>query len=80
MHRWDSKTCQYRIEESSPVDHVTELDEYVFIVRARISEQNEMRQTLATDWDRQSFPEPGLLCGHQLPGSTGNSEDSVLRR
>jgi hypothetical protein len=38
MHRWDSKILGYRLEEPSPADDVSELDEYVFIVRIRISE------------------------------------------
>jgi hypothetical protein len=35
---WTSKIHRYRLEEASPTDDVSELDEYVFIVRIRISE------------------------------------------
>ena len=38
MHSWDSKTYQYKIVESTPIAEVTELDEYVFVVRTRIGE------------------------------------------
>jgi hypothetical protein len=35
---WDSKAYKYKIVESTPTVEVTELDEYVFIVRTRIGE------------------------------------------
>ncbi len=35
---WDSKIYKYKIIKSTPSIEVTELDEYVFIIRTRIGE------------------------------------------
>ena len=33
IHRWNSKIHEYRLKKPSPVDDVSELEEYVFIIR-----------------------------------------------
>ncbi len=39
LYSWDEKAYEYSIEESQKsVDEANELDQYVFVVRARIGE------------------------------------------
>jgi hypothetical protein len=39
LYSWDEIACKYSIEESpKSVDEVNELDQYVFVVRARIGQ------------------------------------------
>ncbi len=56
MHRWDGKAYKYKVVESTPTPEVTELDEYVFIVRIRIGEYTCLTKALwlTLDIDRKT--------------------------
>ena len=49
LYNWDEKAYKYSIEESpQSVDKANELDQYVFIVRARIGQYIHSKRALYT--------------------------------
>ena len=51
-YSWDEKAYKYSIEESpKSVDEASELDQYVFVVRARIGQYIRSKRALYTHED-----------------------------
>jgi hypothetical protein len=52
LYSWDETACKYSIEESPKlVDQANELDQYVFVVRARIGQYSRSKQAPCTHED-----------------------------
>jgi hypothetical protein len=52
LHSWDEKAYKYTIEESPKlVDEANELDQYVFVVRARIGQYIRSKRVPCTHED-----------------------------